>query len=248
MKDSFNVIKATPGKLLIIELAKVLLLIILTSHLFYDSILAGVLLLPVGYMVMYKSILEAKKREERNISNQFKDGLVAVSNSLSAGYSIENSFKEAVHDLELLYGVNCVMVKEFNTITNKLGMNKTMEDALDELAQKLKDEDARVFAQVFKYAKRSGGDLVRIIRESAKNIEEKQRVKEEIAVMVAAKKFEQKVMNVIPFAIIAYLNLTMPGLLEPLYHNLVGVLIMSAALFVYGVAVIISKKITDIEV
>ena len=71
---------------------------------------------------------------------------------------------------------------------------------------------------------------------------------EEIRVIISSKKMEGQIMEFVPFAIIAYISFTSPGFFESLYHNILGVIIMSICLGVYFGAVILSKRITDIEV
>ena len=40
--------------------------------------------------------------------------------------------------------------------------------------------------------------------------------------MIAQKKLEQKVMNVMPLFLLFYLDITSPGYLNVLYHNVLG--------------------------
>ena len=50
-----------------------------------------------------------------------------------------------------------------------------------------------------------------------------------------------------PAFIIIYLRISFAGLISVLYRNLPGVIIMSICLFVYGLAVVWSRKIVEIE-
>ena len=63
-------------------------------------------------------------------------------------------------------------------------------------------QDIDQFAQVAA-AKRSGGELTDIISQTAGIIRDKIQVQEEIHTMTAARVFEQKIMNGIPFGIIS---------------------------------------------
>ncbi len=60
--------------------------------------------------------------------------------------------------------------------------------------------------------KRSGGELTDIISQTAGIIRDKIQVQEEIHTMTAARVFEQKIMNGIPFGIILYIDLYISGL------------------------------------
>lgn len=66
--------------------------------------------------------------------------------------------------------------------------------------------------------------------------------------MISAKKMEQKIMNLVPFLIIFYIGTTSKGFFDVLYHNLVGVVVMTVCLVFYGAAWRFSKKIVEIEV
>ena len=70
----------------------------------------------------------------------------------------------------------------------------------------------------------------------------------EIEVLISAKRMEQQIMNLVPFAIIIYISFTAPGFFDVLYHNVLGVSIMTICLLVYFVAYRLSAKIVDISV
>lgn len=218
------------------------------SVLFYNTMLASVVMLPYFHFYLKKKEREKETKRVAKANMEFRDGMMAVSSALSAGYSVENAFKAAIRELSGLYGDNAVLVREFMEITRKVAMNDNVEDALEELAQHVGIEDAVYFAEVFRYAKRSGGNLVEIIGKTAANISDKITVKEEINVMISGKKMEQKVMNAMPFAIIIYLRLAAYEFIAPMYGNFLGVTMMTVCLLGYIGAKILSDKIIDIKV
>ena len=69
----------------------------------------------------------------------------------------------------------------------------------------------------------------------------------EIQVLIASRKLEQHVMNVIPIFILAYLKLTFGDFLLPLYVNLFGICFMTGCLGTYGVTILLADKILDIQ-
>ena len=248
MKNQFTLMKQIPKGTLMLLFLKGISIAAAVAYSFYNSFIAFFLLFPLVYVYVLRECQECLKKKKIQSGVQFADGLSSVSAALFAGYSVENAFKEAKKELELLYGKDCELASEFGIITKKIEMNKTVEDALEEFAKKSENEDIITFSEVFRFAKRSGGDLISIVKTAADNIRDKQNVKRDIEILVSAKRFEQKIMNIIPFAIILYLNLTMPDMLKPLYHNLFGICVMSAALICYMAAVFMSEKIADIEV
>ena len=49
------------------------------------------------------------------------------------------------------------------------------------------------FAEVFRYAKRSGGDLMAVIKNTAQIIQQKEEVMSEVDTIISGKKMEQRV-------------------------------------------------------
>ena len=66
--------------------------------------------------------------------------------------------------------------------------------------------------------------------------------------MIAARKYEQKLMSFMPAGIILYLRLTFQGFIDRMYGNLSGVAVMTVCLAIYAGALWIGKKMTDIRV
>ena len=56
---------------------------------------------------------------------------------------------------------------------------------------------------------------------------------QEMQTALAAKRLEQSVMNIMPFAIVMYLDFSNPGYFDMLFHNVSGVLIMTGCMGVY---------------
>ena len=221
---------------------------VIISYVFYNSLVAVLplsFLLPV-YIKVRKKGFERKKKE--SLAEQFKEGMNAVAVALCAGYSVENAFGEAGKEVYILYGAKSEIAAFFNRINELLAVNRNIEDVLREYANKSQVDDIVAFAEVFSYAKRSGGNMVEIIKDTVLTISQKADTAREISVLISAKQLEQLIMDVIPIAIIMYLRLTAPELVGRLYGNMAGIFVMTACLSVYGAAVFISLKIADIKV
>ena len=171
-----------------------------------------------------------------------------LSSFLSAGYSLENGLFMSVRELEALYGKDAMITEEFERLAAGVRMNRPVEQLLAEFGERSGIQDVDHFAQVFGMARRSGGELVEIIRQSAGVIRDKIQVQEEIQTMTAARIFEQKIMNGIPFGMILYIDFTSPGFFDIMYGTWMGRLIMTLCLAFYMGAVMLSGKILDIEI
>lgn len=224
------------------------LLILAIGYFFYRSFLACVLLLPLfGFFVKEKK-RELSKKRRQELSVQFKDLVLSLSANLKAGYSIENAMREAYRDMELLYGMDSPIALEIRHMIRGMENNVVLEKMLYDLGLRSHLPDIMQFADVFFIAKKSGGNLTEILEKTAEVIEQKIDTDKEIQLMISAKKMEQKIMNLVPFLIIFYIGSTSKGFFDVLYHNLVGIVVMTVCLVFYGAAWRLSKKIVEIEV
>lgn len=223
-------------------------LILGISYLFYESFLPALILSPSMIVIvnLYKEKLKRERKEQLNI--QFKDGIAALSASLATGYAIENAFREAYVEVSLLYGKDSLISKEFEYMINQIQINITVEDILEDFARRSGLEDIENFAQIFKIAKRSGGELIQVISSTAETIAQKIDTKREIHTILSSKKYEQRIMNIIPFGIILYIKVSNPGFLDIMYETIMGRIIMSICLIIYCISYKMSESIVNINV
>lgn len=232
----------------IIIIGKGVGILVIVSYFFYRSIWAFFFFLP--YLVYYfkKCKKEKERQQAERLRYQFKDGIMAVSAALNAGYSVENAFREGHKDLSLLYEKNEPVMKEFHQIIRGLDANERLEKLLSDFAERSGLEEVESFAEIFITAKESGGDFSVIIRTTAERIGARMEVKREIKTMAAAKNFEQKIMSLVPFIIMFYINLTSPGFFNELYGNALGVTVMTACLGIYLLSHYLAGRIMQIEI
>ncbi|MFR8227562.1 MAG: type II secretion system F family protein [Lachnospirales bacterium] len=218
------------------------------AYTFYRSYRIFFVLLPLGlmYPLVHKKQLCQRRKEQ--LKSQFKEGVLILSASLSAGYSIENALKASVNELTMLYGNQGMLVKEFTWMVRQIGLNSTAEEVFEDFSKRSGIEEIQSFVQVFAVAKRSGGELVAIMNKTADSIRDKIQLHEEIRTMTASRQFEQKIMNLLPFFIILYIDITSPGFFDLMYTTGIGRILMTGCLVVYGLAIWIAGRILDIKV
>ena len=218
------------------------------SYLFYRSILLAIILCPSGilYLKFKRRIIISKRRNELNL--QFKDLLTSLSSSLCAGRALENAFDSALEDLLLLYPTDdAFIIKETKIIIHKLSLNITIEEAISDFARRSKLDDIRNFSDVITICKRTGGNLIEAIKNSSGIIGDKIEMKQEIETMLSSRKFEQKILNIMPIGMIFVLSVTAQDYIDPIFTTPIGRGAMTACLILLVVAILISNKIMDIK-
>ena len=117
-------------------IAEAILILMLVGYLFYNSVWVGLIFFPYVFYHIKRGKNIYEKKQQSKIAMEFKDGMQAVVSALSAGYSIENSFREALKELDLLYGKKVYIYQGFSKIVNKLNLNQNIEDAFTEFFSK----------------------------------------------------------------------------------------------------------------
>lgn len=220
----------------------------LIAVLFYRSIW-GVLLFPAIYYVVKKK-LQQKKLEDRvqRLKEEFLTGIRSLNAALQAGFSMESAWKEVEKETKLLYGSESLFYQELAEMNRSIAMNIPVEQLFMDFASRTGIEDIMQFAEIFEYGKRSGGNWKKMISTVVCRFGEKHEVKQQIEVMIAEKKLEQQVMNIIPLGILAFLQFSSWDYMSVMYHNPLGVMCMSLVLLIYGVSISLSEKILEIKV
>ncbi len=218
------------------------------SYLFYDSLKAALFLLPGLAFYMGRKRRELMLARKKELTREFKDLIQVVATGLNAGYSVENSFREAYADMVKLNGRDSLICRELKEFFREMEAGASIEKVLLDFSLRSGVSELEDFAEIFAIAKRNGGDFSGMIGRTTGIMQEKDETEREIEVMLSGKKYEQKIMGVIPLFIILYLKLGSGGFLSPLYHNPAGITVMSICLLIYGISWFLAQRIAYIEV
>lgn len=222
--------------------------ILLVGWLCYRNLIAsllGLILLP--FFIKYKTQKRAEQRQKQ-LWKEFKDAAAMMYSSTAAGGTLEKALRDVRKDMQVSAERYPVLLPEFEKICIQLDRNVSVEAVLNDFAEKSEDKDIHYFVTILNVARKSGGSLPDIIRHTVDTMNLRIEIDSEIDTMLAGKKGEWKVMLIVPPAILVYMNLCSSEYMSILYETLSGKILMTAALAVYGIAMMIGYKILDIHV
>lgn len=215
---------------------------------FYRDLRMSPLLIPAGFYYLVRKREALKKERQTQLALQFRDMILSVTAGIGTGQSIENAFLEAERDVGAIYGADSDMARELSRIRIGIRNNIPLEQQLLLFGRRSGVEEIEEFTGIFAIAKRSGGNLKDMIRRTAAITEDKIGIREEVRVLLSERKYEQKIMMLVPFGLMVYLQLTSPGFFDTLYHNFAGAAVMTFCLALYLAAIGLSDRIMDISV
>lgn len=231
-----------------------------------NIILAAVALFAVGYIFYHSIILSALlmlfavkwpkmrtkqiiRKRKNQLTLQFKDMLYSLASALSVGKSVESGLQDTLSDLRVIYpDPQTDILVELEYILRGIGMNNTVESMFSQFAERAHLEDIENFVDIFVTCKRTGGDLMEVMRSTSHTIGEKIEVKQEIETTISGKKYEFRFMMVLPVIMVLFLTLTSGEYMEPVFTTIVGRGAMTVAILIFCVSYLVGSKVMEISV
>lgn len=180
---------------------------------------------------------------------QFKDLLYSFSSSFQSGRQMSEALQEGEENLRLIYEIHAPIMHELRIINRSLSVERlSEEEVLNDFANRSSCEDIKNFVDVYFICRATGGDMHKVIMHAIEIIIDKLNIEKDINTITAQKKFEAKIITIIPFIILIFLQLTSPDYVEILYVTVKGRIMMTMAIIATLISYYWSLKITDIEV
>ena len=222
--------------------------LILIGILFYDTpltVLLTVILIRPALRV-YSDVMAEKKLNKLKL--EFRDLLDSLAASFAGGRHMREALQEAESELGNIYEADDDIMMEIRGMLKRIDEGETDAAVIDSLAERTDIEDVRMFSQVFSTCRETGGDIITAMTEASSMLGDKIKIENEIRALTSQKKSEGMVISVMPVIIIIFLRMIAPDYVKVLYGNVLGIVLMTAALGATVFAFSMIRKITAIEV
>lgn len=233
----------------ILNMAFAAIVLFLVGYVFYQNILLSAVLMVFCVKfskIRTRQIIEKRKNQ---LTLQFKDMLYSLSSALAVGKSVEMGIRDSLQDLRVIYpDPNTDILREMEYILRGIGMNNTVEEMFGQFAERAHLEDIDNFVDIFVTCKRTGGDLIEVMRSTSNTIGEKIEVRQEINTLISGKKYEFNFMMVLPVIMVEFLALTSADYMEPVFTQPAGIAAMTVAIAIFALAYFVGSKVMKIEI
>ena len=217
--------------------------------LFYRSLILSA---ACGFLIVklkpYYTAYRARERMQR-LNMQFKDMLYSLSSSIAAGRQMPQALVEAADSLAVMYGPGEPIMMELNHMKRCIiENNESDRELLADFARRSCCEDINNFVQVYIICRNMGGDLEKIIARTSAILTDKMNIEREIKAVTAQKKFEGRLIALMPVAMLVILNLLSPSYIVPLYSGLPGRLIMTGCLGAGLWGLLMMERMSNVDI
>jgi len=206
------------------------------------GILMGGIVIVVGWSIPQKLMKGLWERRCNHFVDQMVDGLTIMSNGVKSGLSIAQSMERVVANMR------GPIAQEFSLVLNKIRLGMSVEDALNELGERMYRQDVQMFVVAINILKETGGNLAETFSTIVTTIRERQKVEKKIQAMTSQGLTQAVIITLIPFVLLVIFLIIDPNYVKPLFTTALGWIALIIMLVLQVIGGVLMKKIVTIKV
>jgi tight adherence protein B len=191
---------------------------------------------PMGYLGI-KATLRTRK-----FLAQLPDTLQLLSGSLSAGYSLPQGVDAVVRQ------GHAPVSEELRKALVEARLGAPIEDALDDVADRMGSKDFRWVVMAIRIQRQVGGNLAEVLATTAATLRERERLRRQVQVLSAEGRLSAYILFGLPIVFALYLTATRPSYLKPLVTDPIGFVLLGMMGILLLVGGLWLRKIVNVEV
>ena len=176
------------------------------------------------------------------VAYQLPDALIILSNGIKSGLSITQSIERASLSLP------SPIKEEFSLILSEVRLGRSIEDALQQLFDRVPNQDIEILTLSINVLKETGGNMAETFDTLSYVIRERIKLKKKIEAMMAQSLFQGKVIMAMPFVMLGGMTIMFPEMTRTMYTTALGIGMLLGIVFLVGLGGIIIRSIVNIRV
>ena len=238
LSDMFLFIE--PGQIILLNVAALLVFAALGYWIggpFFASILAVAgFFAPAGAVRFYRA------RRIKLFNRQLTEALQQMSNALRAGLTFQQAMDQVGRES------NAPLRQEFGLFSKEVKLGVPAEEALVNMANRVGSEDLELVATSTNIARTLGGNMAEMFETIAATIRERFRLEGKINALTSQGKMQGFIVASLPLWIGLFLNWYRPDLMEPMFDNAYGYVLVSGILLLETIGFLLIRRIVAIDV
>ncbi|MDF3129712.1 type II secretion system F family protein [Kiritimatiellaeota bacterium B1221] len=190
--------------------------------------------------VLAIGILKKKRLEQFNL--QLTEALVTMSNSLRAGFSVQQAFETIVQEGRK------PIAQEFGVFVQQTRVGVRFEDALANMEERVKSEDLTLMVRAIEISRQTGGNLTEVFDIIAATIRERSRIEGKIKSMTAMGRLQGIVVGLVPIFLLLIMTVIDPKMMADFFSDFIGIALLVLVVILLGAGFFVIHKIVSIEV
>lgn len=176
------------------------------------------------------------------VVNQMVDGMTIMANGIKSGSGVMQSMEAVVENIK------GPLSQEFSMILNKVRLGMTMDEALNDFADRVPKQDVQMLVTSINILNDTGGDLGQTFETINMVVRERQKIEKKIEAMTAQGKAQGIIISMVPFGLLLLFKAMDPEFVEPLFTTTPGLLALLGVFVLVVIGGFVIKKIVTIKV
>jgi tight adherence protein B len=199
--------------------------------------LAGLALGCAGPWLVARVLAAARERYRRGVDAGGAAVALALADALGGGHSIRGAVSEAAAGLGGPPGV------ELRRVARELALGAPTETALEAMRARARSHGIDTIVAACLLQRRSGGDLARLLRDSARALEDQERLERDARAATAQARFTGLIVVMLPLGGALLAELASPGYLRSLAGSFLTAWLAGLALAMQVVAAVLIRRL-----
>jgi tight adherence protein B len=199
--------------------------------------LVGLGLAAVGPLVVARVLAARRRRYRAAVEAGVPEMAVAIADALGGGCSLRSAVCDAAA------GVGGAGGHELRRTAAELAAGAPTDDALEAMRRRTRSPGMDALVAACLLQRRAGGDLARLLRESARALEDQARLDDEVRSATAQARFTALIVVTLPLGGALLAELASPGWLASLWSSFLAAWLVGIALILQLLAAILMNRL-----
>jgi tight adherence protein B len=199
--------------------------------------LAGVALAAGGPWAVARLLAARRRRYARAVDAGAAQMAVAISDAIGGGHSLRGALAEAAGSVDGAAG------HELRRTAAELNAGAGTEEALAAMSDRTRSSRMDTLVAACLLQRRAGGDLARLLRDSARWMEEQSRLEDEVGSATAQARFTGLLVVLLPLGGALLAELASPGWFAGLWSSFLTAWLVGIAIVLQALAAVLVRRL-----
>ncbi len=172
---------------------------------------------------------------------QLGDTLIMMCNGLRSGFSFQQTMENVSTDMPAPIGM------EFGKVCNEIRYGATMEEALNNMVDRVKSPDLMLVVSAVLIQRTTGGNLSEILTTISQTIRDRIKIKGEISSITAQGRMSGLIIGALPICIAAVLMVVNPDYMSTFFSTGTGNIMLAVSIVMEVLGFFAIRKVVTIE-
>lgn len=199
------------------------------------SFIIGFYTLDIIYIIKYQ-------KYKKSLENDIITAITIMNNSFKSGKSIIQAVEMVIKEL------SGPISNEFKIIKQEISYGIDIDESFKRFKSRVKIKEAMYLSSSISVLNKTGGNVIKVFDTIERNAINRRKLQNELKALTSSSKLITYVLIFVPSLFIIFIGMINPGYFEPLFKNIIGIILILLMLVIYITYIVIVKKIMRVKV